>query len=101
MLGIYRLQMAGRLPPMQYPFGSVIARCLQAKPSERYGSFQELRGTLEAIWKQKTGTNFPAPQAEEKMAGFWNNKGGALDALGHQQAWKGLKLIEAEVGVAG
>ena len=86
MLGVYKLQMAGRLPPVQAPFESVVARCLQGKPSERYSSFQELRWALESIWQKRTGTMFPAPQIEE-MSGFWINKGGALDALGqHKKA---------------
>ena len=84
---IYEQQMAGRLPLVPGPLEPTIGRCLHPKPSERYGSFQELRRALESVWKQRTRTIFPSPQAEEKTAGFWNNKGGALDALGqHQEA---------------
>lgn len=84
---IYEQQMAGCLTPIEGLLGPIIARCLRAKPSERYGNFQDLRRALEAIWKQRTGTNFPSLRPEAKTAGFWNNKGGALRALGrHEEA---------------
>lgn len=81
MRSIYEQQMTGRLPPAQGSLKPVIGRCLDTKPSERYSSFKELRETLEELWKQRTGTNFLAPQVEERTPEFWNNKGGSFDAL--------------------
>ncbi|MEO7300185.1 MAG: tetratricopeptide repeat protein [Verrucomicrobiota bacterium] len=82
LLGVYRQQMAEKLQILQDPLGLIIERCLRAVPSERYRSFQELRGALESVWNQRTGTEYPIPQVEEKTADFWSNKGSALCALG-------------------
>lgn len=88
LLGVYRNQMSERLPPVQHPLTPMVKKCLRAKPSERYGDFRELREELTSVWLERTGTEFPIPEIIE-MAGFWNNKGGALAALGqHEEAIK-------------
>jgi tetratricopeptide (TPR) repeat protein len=103
MMGVYREQIAERLPQAPEPFGPMIVRCLHRNPSDRYATFQELRQELESVWLQKTGTEFPAPQLEERSAAFWANKGGALDALGrHEEAIhcfdKALELDPEDAG---
>jgi tetratricopeptide (TPR) repeat protein len=80
--GIYDQQMALRVPRMKGPLGEVIGRCLQPKPSERYGSFEELRGVLEPMLKQRTGREFEIPQTGAGTAASWHKKGASLDALG-------------------
>ena len=84
---IYEQQMAGRVPRVDGSLGPVIERCLRPKPTERYGSFGELRGALEPMLERKTGEKLEVPQLGEKTAGFWINKGGSLANLGrHQEA---------------
>jgi len=87
MRGVYEQQMSGRIPRLDGPLGAAIERCLRPKPSERYGTFQELRAALEPILERKTGRKFEIPQPSGKSAAFWNNKGGSLAALGrHAEA---------------
>ncbi len=84
---IYEQQISGRVPRIKSSVVSVIDRCLRPKPSERYGSFQELRVDLELIWKGRTGKNFEIPEIGEELASFWNNKGTSLNALRqHEEA---------------
>jgi tetratricopeptide (TPR) repeat protein len=78
-------QMTGRVPRVDGFLAPVIERCLRPKPAERYGSFGELRGALEPILERKTGMKIEVPQVGEKTAGFWNNKGGSLAALGRRE----------------
>ncbi|MBI3851718.1 MAG: tetratricopeptide repeat protein [Verrucomicrobia bacterium] len=82
LLGIYEQQMANCVTRVGGSLESVIERCLQPKPSERYGSFEELRDVLEPIWERRTGKKLEIPKLEEWTVISWNNKGGALDALG-------------------
>ena len=85
--GIYEQQMVANVPHTEGPLGSAIKRCLRPRPSERYGSFQELRATLEPIWNSITGRDFESPAKEQQTSAFWNNKGNALHALGrHEEA---------------
>ena len=84
---VYEHQMAGSMPRIEGWLGSVIECCLRPEPLQRYGSFQELRGDLEPIWKRKVGRKFVLPEVEQRTAAFWTNKGAALDALGrHEEA---------------
>jgi len=83
--GIYEQQMVANVPHTEGPLGSVIKRCLRPRPSERYGSFQELRATLEPIWNSITGRDFESPAKEQQTRAFWNNKGNALHALGRYE----------------
>ena len=84
---IYEHQMAGTIPSTNTLLGVVVERCLKPNPSDRYGSFQELRGDLEPIWEQRTGRKFEIPQIGEKPAGFWSRKGTSLSQLGrHEEA---------------
>lgn len=82
---IYEQQMSGRVPRVDGFLRPVIERCLRPKPAERYGSFAELGGALEPMLERKTGKKLELPQVGEKTAGFWNNKGGSLVALGRRE----------------
>ena len=64
--GIYELQISGRMPRVEGPLRSVVHRCLSPRPSDRYGSFRELRRDLEPIWESRTGRSFETPQTEER-----------------------------------
>ena len=87
MRGVYEQQMSGRIPRLDGPLGAVIECCLRPQPSERYGTFQELRAALEPILERRTGRKFEVPQSAGKSVAFWNNKGGSLAALGrHEEA---------------
>jgi tetratricopeptide (TPR) repeat protein len=87
MRGIYEQQIAGRVPRVEGPLGSVIERCLRPTPLERYRTFQELRDALEPMLERRTGQKFEITDVGEKTASFWNNKGGSLAALGrHEEA---------------
>jgi len=87
MRGIYNQQMSCRIPQLNGPLGAIIERCLQPQPSNRYGTFQELRAVLEPIFEQRTGRKFEMSQVSGESAAFWNNKGGSLAALGrHEEA---------------
>ena len=87
MRGIYDQQIAGRVPRIEGPLGSVIERCLRTRPLERYLTFQELRGDLETLLERRTGRKFEMTDVGERTASFWNNKGGSLAALGrHEEA---------------
>jgi len=72
---IYDQQMTGQAPRMNGPLGSAIERCLRPNPSERFGSFRELRKILEPIFEQTTGRKFEKPQLGKQTASFWINKG--------------------------
>ena len=87
MRAVYAQQVSGGIPRLDGPLGGVIERCLQPAPSDRFGTFQELRAALEPIFERKTGRKFEMPQSTGKTAAFWNNKGGSLAALGrHEEA---------------
>ena len=102
MRGVYEQQVAGQVPGVDGPMAPVIARCLRPKVVERYGSFGELRGALEPIFKQR-GMRVRVSQTEEGAA-FWSNKGGSLLALGrHHEAIecfdKALAIDPREAGI--
>jgi tetratricopeptide (TPR) repeat protein len=78
---IYDQQMTGQAPRINGPLESVIERCLRPNPSERFGSFRELRKILEPIFEQTTGRKFEKPQLGKQTASFWSNKGISLTAL--------------------
>jgi tetratricopeptide (TPR) repeat protein len=82
---IYEQQMRGRVPRVDDFSGPVVERCLRPNPSERYGTFAELRRALEPMLERKTGRKLEIPQVGEKTAAFWNNKGGSLAALGRHE----------------
>jgi tetratricopeptide (TPR) repeat protein len=85
--GTYEQQMQERAPLVDGPIATVINRCLNPKPQDRHGSFQELRGDLQPLFEQRAGRRFQIPGVGEKTALFWNNKGGSLAALGrHDEA---------------
>jgi tetratricopeptide (TPR) repeat protein len=82
---IYEQQMTGRVPRVDGLSRPALERCLRPNPSERYGSFAELRRALEPILERKTGKKLDLPQVGEKTAAFWTSKGGSLDALGRPE----------------
>jgi tetratricopeptide (TPR) repeat protein len=85
--GIYEQQMAGRVPLLEDPLGNIIERCLRPRPSERYGSFQELRAALEPFWTKRTGKKFEVPDIGQWTTNSWSNTGAALTALDrHEEA---------------
>jgi serine/threonine protein kinase len=85
--GIYELQTSGRMPSIEDPLRTVVHRCLRPSRSERFGSFQELRGALEPIWESRTGRKFETPQIEGRTADFWLDRSYSLSALGrHEEA---------------
>jgi tetratricopeptide (TPR) repeat protein len=79
--GIYEKQMTGHAPRMEGPLVLAIDRCIRPNPSERYGSFRELRKVLEPIFEESTGRKFEKPQLGKQTAGFWHNKGVSFAAL--------------------
>jgi tetratricopeptide (TPR) repeat protein len=79
--GIYEQQMTGHAPRMKGPLVLVIDCCLRPDPSERFGSFRELRKVLEPIFEKTTGRRFEKPQLEKHTADFWHNKGASFAAL--------------------
>jgi tetratricopeptide (TPR) repeat protein len=84
---IYEQQMNGRVPRVDGFLGPVIERCLYPKPTDRFGSFGELRAVLEPMLARKTGEKIEVPQVRANRAAFLNNKGASLAALGqHQEA---------------
>lgn len=85
---IYEQQMAERLPLVKGQLETVVTRCLRARPSDRYATFQELREALESIWELRTGTKFLVPKTEDHFPSIlWNNKGISLSTLGrHEEA---------------
>jgi tetratricopeptide (TPR) repeat protein len=78
---IYKQQMTGHAPRMKGPLVLVIDRCLRPNPSERFGSFRELRKVLEPIFEETTGRKFKKPQLGMQTVSFWSNKGISFAAL--------------------
>ncbi len=78
----YEQQIADRLPAVNSPFAAVINRCLLPQPADRYASFAELRGDLEAIFETRTKVRIPVRLPEDKTAQHWLNQGASLGALG-------------------
>ena len=86
MRTIYEQQMAGKFPPVKHLLFSSIEGCLRPIPSERFGSFQDLRKRLERLL-MITGRTFAVPQIGQWTSGTWSNKGAAFKALGrHEEA---------------
>jgi tetratricopeptide (TPR) repeat protein len=79
--GIYEKQMTGHAPRMKGPLVLAIDRCLRPNPSERFGSFRELRKVLEPIFEEITGQMFEKPQTGKQTVDFWHKKGVSLSAL--------------------
>jgi serine/threonine protein kinase len=79
--GIYEKQMTGHAPRMKGPLVLAIDRCLRPNPSERFGSFRELRKVLEPIFEEITGQKFEKPQTGKQTVDFWHKKGVSLSAL--------------------
>lgn len=77
----YKRQMAGRIPSVSGPMAPIIERCLSPSPAERYSCFSELRGRLEPLYKQLTGSAFSMPAASELGISFWLNRANAYIAL--------------------
>jgi tetratricopeptide (TPR) repeat protein len=70
------------VPQLDSPLSPIIARCLAKSPAERYASFGELRGEIEALLLKETGEVFKP--AERKGLQAWElcNKGISLGSLG-------------------
>jgi len=84
---VYRLQTRNPVPHVESPYWAVIERSLRIEPEQRYKSFAELRGELQAILQNRTGRVVEVPIGHEQTAGFWTNKGGSLHVLGrHEEA---------------
>ena len=83
--GVYEQQMAVRLPRISRPLWPVVKRCLRPKPTKRYRDFGELRDDLTSIFRKWTGRTVRVPEAGERNATFWNNKGWSLTALGRDE----------------
>jgi tetratricopeptide (TPR) repeat protein len=100
---IYEQQMAGRVPQVEGPLGPVIEGCIRPAPSERYGSFTQLRWALERIWERRTGRKFEIPQVGQQTAGFWSNKGASLYGLSRYEEAIGCfdKALEIQPRNAG
>jgi tetratricopeptide (TPR) repeat protein len=101
MSDMFRLHCDAPIPASASPLSSVIARCLQKRPEDRYQRFEDLRKDLLLVLKQKfAGTELLAgvealsgaydkalPQAASRdLSGEeWNNRGVSLLALGHSE----------------
>lgn len=84
---VFDQQMTKHVPDAGSTMQSAIERCLVPEPSTRYGSFEELRRELELIYRRRTGRVVEPPKAEDRTAGFWNNRGVSFDELGrHEEA---------------
>ena len=78
----YERQMAGRVPPTTNQLGTVIERCLNPKPLQRYSTFTEVRAALEPIFQKLTGNRITTPIVGEHSVAFWCNRGLSLFSLG-------------------
>jgi len=84
---VFNQQMTKHVPDAGSTMQSAIERCLAPEPSQRYGSFEELRRELELIYRRQTGNVVEPPKPKARTAGFWNNRGVSLDELGrHEEA---------------
>jgi tetratricopeptide (TPR) repeat protein len=79
--GIYEQQMTGHAPQMSGSLTLIIDRCLRPNPSERFGSFRELRKLLEPIFEETTGRKFEKPQIGRQTVDLWHKKGVSFSAL--------------------
>jgi len=84
---VFNQQMTKHVPDAGSTMQSAIERCLLPEPSQRYGTFEELRSELELIYRRRTGRVIELPRSADRTAGLWNNKGVSLDELGrHEEA---------------
>lgn len=60
---------------------SIIGRCLERNPCNRYQTFQELRKDLEPLLERQTGEKIRTPEIFELQVEELNNKGAALNSL--------------------
>ena len=74
--------MSGLLPRVNGPLRPVIGRGLQPTPSERYGSFRDLRSDLQKLLRERVGRTAPAPAQDAQEVVSGRKKGISLCALG-------------------
>ena len=70
------------LPKVDSPLFSIIQRCLQKKPKDRYQTFVELRGDLERLLQRLFDETVIPPKLEELDEWDLGNKGTSLFNLG-------------------
>jgi len=81
--GYYRAHSERPVPRLDSKLFPVIERCMRKKPEERYGSFAELRGELEGLYRKEVGEEVPRPPIEIELEAWERvNKGVSLDNLG-------------------
>ncbi len=69
------------VPKLNSPLFSIIFRCLEKKPINRYSSFEELRKDLESLLIKETGEIVRMPESKELEGWELANKGSSLIVL--------------------
>jgi tetratricopeptide (TPR) repeat protein len=70
------------IPEFESPLKTIVKKCLEKKPDDRYQSFIELRKDLEKILFEVTGTIHPTPQSSEYTVGDLINRGNSYSRMG-------------------
>jgi len=73
-------------PEIPEHLDSLILKCLEKNPNNRYNDFTELKFNLIKIFNNNTGKNYEVVGGKEPFSEVdWSNKGLALDTLGKYQ----------------
>jgi serine/threonine protein kinase len=79
---MYKLHNQALVPKLNSPLFSIIQRCLEKQPTNRYQTFKELRADLEPLLRSQTGETIKPPESKHLEAWEWLNKGTSLQHLG-------------------
>jgi len=100
-----RLHKHEQAPSVSSPLSSVIQRCLEKEPDERFQDFAVIRGEIEKLLSQETGETVSRPRVDKVSLEAWEltNKGLAFYSLGKYQEAIACydKAMESDPGLAG
>ena len=81
----HHLKTKPRSPNVQRDLDTVVMKCLEKRPADRYADFRELEGVLSSIYWRLTGKEVKEPDAVPVASGDMNKRGLSLLSLGQKQ----------------
>lgn len=78
---VFRLHAESSPPALDSPLFSIIRKCLEKDPANRYQNFETLREDLAIQLQELTGEVISLPETDELQAYEWSNRGASLVML--------------------